>query len=113
MHRMFWKILAIALLMGSVAYGQSLGDIARENREKQNAGRPASTTTPKVITNKDLPKDPNPIQARMRRRRKRKRRQQQRRRKSRGGPIILQANVSPSNAPRTNGSGRFWRKKTK
>jgi hypothetical protein len=57
---MFSKILAIALLMSSVAYGQSLGDIARENRERQNAEAAASTTPPKVITNKDLPKDPNP-----------------------------------------------------
>src|SRR5208282_90806 len=59
MQRMFLKILAIALLMSSVAYGQSLGDIARENREKQNAGDAAPATKPKVITNKDLPKDPD------------------------------------------------------
>ena len=37
MHRMFWKILSITLLMSAVACGQSLGDIARENREKRNA----------------------------------------------------------------------------
>jgi len=50
---------AVALLMGS-AFSQSLGEIARENREKQNAGD-ASSSAPKarVITNKDLPKDPN------------------------------------------------------
>ncbi|MGA7558727.1 MAG: hypothetical protein WBW01_06475 [Terriglobales bacterium] len=60
MHRMFWKMLAIALLMSAAAYGQSLGDIARENREKQNASDQSSTPKPKVITNKDLPKDPNP-----------------------------------------------------
>jgi hypothetical protein len=60
MHRLCWKTLAIALFMSSVAYGQSLGDIARENREKQNAEAASPTTTPKVITNKDLPKDPNP-----------------------------------------------------
>jgi hypothetical protein len=41
------------------AYGQSLGDIARENREKKNIEDP-SAAPPKVITNKDLPKDPNP-----------------------------------------------------
>jgi hypothetical protein len=56
--KIFSKILAAALFVGSVAYGQSLGDIARENREKQNAE--AATTPPKVITNKDLPKDTNP-----------------------------------------------------
>jgi hypothetical protein len=60
MRRMIWDVVAIALLMGSAAFGQSLGDIARENREKQNA-QDASTPAPKpkVITNKDLPKDPD------------------------------------------------------
>ena len=55
---MFLKILAIALSISSFAYGQSLGDIARENREQQNASAASFTTKPKVITNKDLPKDP-------------------------------------------------------
>ncbi len=59
MQRMFLKILAIALLMSPVAYGQSLGDVARENREKQNAEDASSAAKPKVITNKDLPKDPD------------------------------------------------------
>ncbi len=58
MRRIFSTILAIALLMSSTAYGQSLGDIARENREKQNAGN-ASAAQPKVITNANLPKDPD------------------------------------------------------
>jgi predicted RNase H-like nuclease (RuvC/YqgF family) len=48
----------MALLMSSAAYGQSLGDIARANREKQNAEN-ASAAHPKVITNANLPKDPN------------------------------------------------------
>jgi len=52
------RIFAIAFLMGSATYGQSLGDVARENREKQNA-EDASTMKPKVITNADLPKDLN------------------------------------------------------
>lgn len=58
MHRMFLRIAAIALLLMMIvsAYGQSLGDIARENREKKSDD--ASTTPPRVITNKDLPKDP-------------------------------------------------------
>ena len=55
---MLLKILAIAMLMGPVAYGQSLGDIARENREKQNA-EDASAAKPRVITNANLPKDPD------------------------------------------------------
>jgi predicted RNase H-like nuclease (RuvC/YqgF family) len=56
MRRIFSTVLAIALLMISVAYGQSLGDIARANREKQNAEN-ASAAQPKVITNANLPKD--------------------------------------------------------
>jgi hypothetical protein len=55
---MLLRILAIAMLMGPVAYGQSLGDIARENREKQNA-EDASAGKPIVITNANLPKDPD------------------------------------------------------
>jgi predicted RNase H-like nuclease (RuvC/YqgF family) len=54
---MFLKIAAIALLTTSAAYGQSLGDVARENWEKQNANDASATAKPKVITNKDLPKD--------------------------------------------------------
>jgi len=54
---MFLKISAIALLMNLAAYGQSLGDIARENREKKTDD--ASAAQPKVITNADLPKDPD------------------------------------------------------
>jgi len=59
MQRMFWKILVIALLVSLTAYGQSLGDIARENREKQNAEN-ASGTQPTLITNKDLGLPENP-----------------------------------------------------
>jgi predicted RNase H-like nuclease (RuvC/YqgF family) len=58
MQRVFLKISAIALLMSSAAYGQSLGDIARANREKQNAEN-ASAAQPRVITNANLPKDPD------------------------------------------------------
>ena len=58
MQRMFLKILAIALLMNLAAYGQSLGDVARENRDKKKT-EDASTAQPKVITNADLPKDPD------------------------------------------------------
>jgi predicted RNase H-like nuclease (RuvC/YqgF family) len=58
MQRVFLKISAIALLMSSAAYGQSLGDIARANREKQ-AAENASAAQPRVITNANLPKDPD------------------------------------------------------
>ena len=57
MQRVFLKISAIALLMNLAAYGQSLGDIARENREKKSEA--ASAAQPKVITNANLPKDPD------------------------------------------------------
>jgi flagellar motility protein MotE (MotC chaperone) len=57
MRRIFLTIFAMALLMSSAAYGQSLGDIARENREKKSEA--ASAAQPKVITNANLPKDPD------------------------------------------------------
>lgn len=53
--------LAIIAPMISAAYGQSLGDIARENREKKADSTSAEHA--KVITNKDLPKDPETDQA--------------------------------------------------
>lgn len=53
MQRICWEMLAIAVLMTSAAYGQSLGDIARENREKRNTDN-AAGNQPKVITNQDL-----------------------------------------------------------
>jgi predicted RNase H-like nuclease (RuvC/YqgF family) len=59
MQRIFLKILAIATLMvvSAAAYGQSLGDVARENREKK--AEDTSAAQPKVITNTDLQKDPD------------------------------------------------------
>ena len=57
MQRMSLRILAIVLLTSAVGYGQSLGDVARENREKKAADAAAAASS-KVITNKDLPKDP-------------------------------------------------------
>ena len=58
MRRIGLKVLSVALLMGSVAYGQSLGDVARDNREKQKAKVASSTAKPKVITNENLPSNP-------------------------------------------------------
>jgi acetyl-CoA carboxylase beta subunit len=57
--RVALKILPIVLLMSAVVYGQSLGDVARENREKQKARDASSNTKPKVITNENLPKNPD------------------------------------------------------
>ena len=56
MRRMVSGIF-VALLLSALAMGQdqpSLGDVARVNREKQQA-QEAAGVTPKVITNKDLP----------------------------------------------------------
>lgn len=59
MHRMFLKVMAIALWMSAAAYGQSLGEVARQNREKQKAKDASSTAKPEVITNENLPKSPD------------------------------------------------------
>ncbi|MGC2449590.1 MAG: hypothetical protein WA477_18225 [Candidatus Sulfotelmatobacter sp.] len=51
------RMLVIAVLLNATAFGQSgqsLGDIARANREKQQEQQ-ASSTKPKTITNADLP----------------------------------------------------------
>ena len=54
--RQFGLPITLLLLLGSVTlYGQSLGDVARENREKKAEAPP--TANPKVITDGDLPKD--------------------------------------------------------
>jgi len=52
-------LLSTAALAQS-ASGDSLGDVARANRAKQDAQQ-ATGTTPKVITNQDLPADPPPV----------------------------------------------------
>lgn len=56
----FILLTLATLLMSTAAFGQaqSLGEIARENREKK-AAEESSSTPPKVITNKNLPKDPD------------------------------------------------------
>jgi hypothetical protein len=55
MQRTFLKVFAIALLLELAAYGQqSLGDIARQLREKQ-AAEEAAGTAPKMYTNQDIP----------------------------------------------------------
>jgi hypothetical protein len=60
MQWMSLKSLAIAIALvvpiGASAHGQSLGDVARENRQKKADS--TSAALPNVITNQDLPKDP-------------------------------------------------------
>jgi hypothetical protein len=53
----FLTVLALLFSMKVAAHAQSLGDVARENREKKDAEQQSSP--PKVITNATLPKDPD------------------------------------------------------
>lgn len=62
MHRVLSRSLTVALFLTGAAVAQSqpagpLGDIARENRAKEQEQQ-ASGITPKVISNQDLPADP-------------------------------------------------------
>lgn len=52
---MLLKIFAIALLTSSICYGQSLGDVARENRER--TAEDAAIAPPLVVTTADFPKN--------------------------------------------------------
>ena len=56
MQRASLRVFGLVLLLNLTAFGQSLGDVARENREKQSHEGP-SATKPIVITNTDLQKD--------------------------------------------------------
>jgi division protein CdvB (Snf7/Vps24/ESCRT-III family) len=55
MPRMLLKILAIGLVTSSSLYGQSLGDVARENRER--TAEDAAIAPPLVVTTADFPKN--------------------------------------------------------
>jgi hypothetical protein len=50
------RVFGLVLLLNLAGFGQSLGDVARENREKQSLEGPAATK-PIVITNTELQKD--------------------------------------------------------
>jgi hypothetical protein len=52
---MLLKIFAIALLTSSSLYGQSLGDVARENRER--TAEDVAIAPPLVVTTADFPKN--------------------------------------------------------
>lgn len=63
MQRIFLRILVIGLLLSlpvinPAASAQSLGEIARENREKLAAAQDTTGVKPKVITNQDLGEGP-------------------------------------------------------
>jgi hypothetical protein len=54
--RQVHTILLIVLLTAVASYGQSLGDVARQTRQKEKA---KGTAKKKVITNEDLPESPD------------------------------------------------------
>jgi hypothetical protein len=53
MHRKIEYLAGLAFLLASVSWGQSLGDVARQQRQNQQAKK--DQAAPKVITNEDLP----------------------------------------------------------
>jgi hypothetical protein len=53
MRRMFLKLLATALVMSAACWAQSLGDLARTNRER--TAEDAAIAPPLVITTADFP----------------------------------------------------------
>jgi hypothetical protein len=60
----FLKSFVIALLLNATSFGQSgqpLADVARANRDKQ-AAQKAAGTMPRVITNQDIPADPQEVE---------------------------------------------------
>jgi hypothetical protein len=65
MKRVAWRVFFVGLLLNAAAMAQSqtadsLGDVARANHAKQQA-QEAAGTTPKIITNQDLPLDPSGV----------------------------------------------------
>jgi hypothetical protein len=64
MRKFIENSIGVLLLVGLVAvisYGQSLGDVAREQRQKQQAKN--TQPNPKVVTNEDLPEHPDAEQS--------------------------------------------------
>jgi len=57
MRTLLDKVLIVTLSLSAAASAQSLADIARQNREKQQAEQ-SSGVTPKTYTNQDLPATP-------------------------------------------------------
>jgi predicted RNase H-like nuclease (RuvC/YqgF family) len=54
-RKLIWAA-GLVISLGASGYGQSLGDVAREQRQKQEAKK--AQAAPKVITNEDLPEHP-------------------------------------------------------
>ncbi|MFZ0201805.1 MAG: hypothetical protein WB523_07605 [Candidatus Sulfotelmatobacter sp.] len=66
MQRVAWQVFFVVLLLnaatliGQSQTADSLGEVARANHAKQQALE-AAGTTPKIITNQDLPSDPSGV----------------------------------------------------
>lgn len=59
MHRTLRRVLSVILLLAETSYGQSLADVARQNRANKDKGKDAPKAT-KVITTDDLSPSPPP-----------------------------------------------------
>jgi predicted RNase H-like nuclease (RuvC/YqgF family) len=55
------RVLLLVGLVAVMSYGQSLGDVAREQRERQQAKK--AQADKKVVTNEDLPEHPDAEQS--------------------------------------------------
>jgi len=55
------RALLLVGLVAVISYGQSLGDVAREQRQKQQANK--AQADKKVVTNEDLPEHPDAEQS--------------------------------------------------
>jgi len=51
--------LIVWLVLAASVYGQSLGDVARQTRQKQSSKGDAANATKRVITNEDIPESPD------------------------------------------------------
>jgi hypothetical protein len=56
-YKIAFCLPVVILLFTCASYGQSLGDVAREQREKQQAKDPKSAA--KVVTNDEIPESPD------------------------------------------------------
>ncbi|HXZ33062.1 MAG TPA: hypothetical protein VEH30_12345 [Terriglobales bacterium] len=61
LRKNFIWVMALICTTAALSYGQSLGDIAREQRQKQAANNPSAAR--KVVTNEDLPEHPDAAQS--------------------------------------------------
>jgi hypothetical protein len=53
-----WSLPLVLFLLVAASYGQSLGDVAREQRQKQQAKDKDAPAAHKVVTNEDIPESP-------------------------------------------------------